>query len=378
MNNVDSEYFRLLKLVLETGKVKQNRTGVPTRGVFGAQARFDLQEGFPLLTTKKVFFKGVVHELLWFLSGSTNIKYLVDNDVHIWDEWAYKKNVLDKSLSGINLKNFIIRLKEDDRFAEKYGELGYGTYGSVWRGFEVPVEVEPKNFPKESSYNYHIAIPLELSSDRRIQKQQKDSFRLVRPVDQISKLIEGLKNNPDSRRHIVSAWHPYWVDHCALPPCHCLFQFHTEELTYKERVSILWKFYGEKAAVKLIDCPVSLVEKQLEDNNIPKRRLNCQLYQRSADLFLGVPFNIVSYSLLIHMVAQVSNMVPGEFVHTFGDLHIYENHLEQVKEQLSREPRKLPEICLNKNIKNIFEFKYEDIQLHGYQSHPAIKAKVAV
>ena len=262
------QYLDLLRDVRENGVIKSDRTGVGTRSVFGRQIRFDLGEGFPLLTTKKVFLKGIIHELLWFLKGDTNIKYLVDNGVHIWDEWA-----------------------------DENGNLG-SVYGKQWRSWET--------------------------TDGRC-------------VDQISDLIDLIRNHPDSCRMLVCAWNPGEVDRMALPPCHCLFQFYVAE-----------------------------------------GKLSCQLYQRSADIFLGVPFNIASYALLTMMLAQECGLEPGEFVHTFGDLHLYLNHTEQADLQLSREPRPLPRMVLNPEVRSVFDFKYEDFRLEGYDPHPAIKAPVAV
>ena len=261
-------YLDLLQHILSHGKPKHDRTGTGTISTFGYQMRFDLAEGFPLLTTKKVHTKSVIHELLWFLKGETNIKYLKENGVSIWDEWADEK-----------------------------GELG-PVYGKQWRSW-------PK--PDEGS------------------------------IDQIAKVVEMIQKNPDSRRLIVSAWNPAEVDQMALPPCHCFFQFYVLD-----------------------------------------GKLSCQLYQRSADAFLGVPFNIASYALLTLMMAQVTGLKPGDFVHTFGDLHIYLNHLDQVKLQLSRDPKSLPQMALNPAVKSIFEFKYEDFTLQNYDPHPAIKAPVAV
>lgn len=262
------QYLDLLKDVRENGVIKGDRTGVGTRSVFGRQIRFDLSEGFPLLTTKKVFLKGIIYELLWFLRGDTNIKYLLDHNVHIWDDWA-----------------------------DSEGNLG-SVYGKQWRSWEC--------------------------TDGRT-------------VDQISQLVDAVKNNPTSRRLLVCAWNPGEVDQMALPPCHCLFQFYVAE-----------------------------------------GKLSCQLYQRSADIFLGVPFNIASYSLLTMMLAQVCGLKPGEFVHTFGDLHLYLNHTEQADLQLSREPRKLPRMNINPEKMDIFSFEYEDFTLEGYDPYPAIKAEVAV
>ena len=262
------QYLDLLRHIKENGTVKGDRTGTGTTSWFGYQMRFNLQDGFPLLTTKKMFMKGIIHELLWFLAGDTNIKYLQDHNVKIWDEWA-----------------------------DENGDLG-PVYGKQWRRWVSPDGSE---------------------------------------IDQITALIEQIKNNPDSRRHMVSAWNPADVDNMALPPCHCLFQFY------------------------------------VADN-----KLSCQLYQRSADVFLGVPFNIASYALLTMMIAQVCDLELGDFVHTFGDVHIYSNHMDQVNEQLSRIPGKLPQMKLNPEVKDIFSFKYEDFELVDYESAAAIKAPIAV
>jgi thymidylate synthase len=262
------EYHDLLRLVLERGERRNDRTGVGTLSVFGAQARFDLRENFPLLTTKKLHLKSIIYELLWFLRGDTNINYLNEHGVTIWDEWA-----------------------------DESGNLGR-VYGAQWRDWRGANGIR---------------------------------------VDQIDKVISQIKSNPHSRRLIVSAWNPAEVDEMALPPCHVLFQFYVQN--------------GE---------------------------LSCQLYQRSADLFLGVPFNIASYSLLTMMVAQVTDLKPGDFVHTFGDLHLYLNHIDQAREQLSRDPRRLPRMQLNPAVKNIRNFNFEDFELLNYDPHPSIKAPIAV
>ena len=261
-------YLDLLRLVLDKGRFKPDRTGTGTYSVFGAQTRFDLSAGFPVLTTKKLHLRSIIHELLWFLKGETNIRYLRENGVTIWDEWA-----------------------------DAEGNLGR-VYGAQWRDW--------------------------ITADGR-------------HIDQIANLVAQIKKNPDSRRLIVSAWNPGEVDSMALPPCHAMFQFFVLE-----------------------------------------GRLSCQLYQRSADLFLGVPFNIASYALLTLMIAQVCGLQPGEFVHTFGDLHLYANHLEQAKLQLTREPRSLPVMKLNPAVTDLFAFRYEDFTLEGYDPHPAIKAPIAV
>jgi thymidylate synthase len=303
------QYLDLLQDIKDNGVKKMDRTGVGTISVFGRQMRFDLSEGFPAVTTKKLFMRGIIHELIWFLQGSSNIKYLVDNDVHIWDEWPYKhylmeqgKEVPDSSSEEwkAGIKEFTEKIKADDKFAKKWGELG-PVYGYQWRNWPAP---DGKH------------------------------------IDQIKKAVDTIKNNPDSRRIIVSAWNVADVDEMAkagLPPCHLLFQFY-----------------------------------------VANGKLSCQMYQRSADTFLGVPFNIASYSLLTMMMAQVCGLEPGDFVHTFGDTHLYLNHLEQVDEQLSRKPKPLPKMKINPKVKNIDDFKFEDFELAGYDPHPAISAPIAV
>ncbi|MCX5515979.1 thymidylate synthase [Kaistia algarum] len=262
------QYLNLMDLVLKTGAVKTDRTGTGTLSIFGHQMRFDLADGFPVVTTKKLHLKSIIHELLWFIRGDTNVRYLRDNGVTIWDEWA-----------------------------DENGDLG-PVYGAQWRSWPAP-----------------------------------DG----RKIDQLGEVIEAIRKRPDSRRLIVSAWNPAEVDQMALPPCHMMFQFYVAD-----------------------------------------GRLSCQLYQRSADIFLGVPFNIASYALLTLMVAQVSGLEPGDFVHTLGDAHLYSNHLDQAREQLSREPRALPVMKLNPAVKRIEDFRFEDFELVGYEPHPAIRAKVAV
>lgn len=271
---INTDYEELLAKVLLTGTKKEDRTGTGTMSIFGAQMRFDLSKGFPLITTKKVFTKAVIHELLWLLNGDTNIKYLTDNGVHIWDEWA-----------------------------DENGDLG-PVYGQQWRSWKAPVEY--------------------------------GELTVIETVDQIAKVVNSIKENPDSRRHIVSAWNPADVDDMALPPCHTMFQFY-----------------------------------------VANGKLSCHLYQRSGDLFLGVPFNIASYSLLTHMVAQQTGLEVGEFVHTIGDAHIYLNHETQVKIQLGREVYEFPQLELNK-ADDIFSYTYEDFKINNYRHHAALKGKVAV
>ena len=296
------QYHDLLRRITSEGIVKGDRTGTGTRSVFGHQMRFDLANGFPLLTTKKVFLKGIIHELLWFLAGDTNIKYLVDNGVHIWDNDAYryyKELCAANNIAPIAMEEFLAASSASapspiDGYA--YGDLNH-VYGYQWRSW-------PK--PDGSS------------------------------IDQIRQVIDTIKTNPNSRRMIVSAWNVAEVEDMALPPCHVLFQFYVAE-----------------------------------------GRLSCQLYQRSADTFLGVPFNIASYALLTMMIAQECGLQAGEFVHTLGDTHLYLNHMEQVAEQLSREPRPLPHMRLNPDVKSVFDFRYEDFTLEGYNPYPAIKAPMS-
>ncbi len=288
------QYLDLCKHILENGETRKDRTGTGTISTFGYQMRFNLQEGFPLLTTKKVFYRGIFEELLWFLSGSTNIKPLVDKKVGIWNEWPYKDYTNSKDFKGETLEEFVEKIRNDQEFADKYGNLG-PVYGKQWRDFNG--------------------------------------------VDQIKELIENIKKDPFSRRHMVVAYNPAELKDMALPPCHSLFQFYVSS---------------------------------------DGKKLSCQLYQRSGDVFLGVPFNIASYSLLLAMVAQVCDLEPYEFVHTFGDAHIYLNHVDQIHEQLSRTPRKLPKLVLNPEVKDIFDFKYEDIKIEDYDPYPAIKGAVSV
>lgn len=286
------QYLDLCKTILEKGIKKEDRTGTGTVSYFGYQMRFDLNEGFPLLTTKKVHMKSIIHELLWFISGDTNIKYLVDNDVRIWNDWPYAKYQKSNEFNNETIEEFACKIKENKEFADKWGDLG-PVYGKQWRDFGG--------------------------------------------VDQLEWLINEIKTNPFSRRLIISAWNPSEISDMALPPCHCFMQFYVND-----------------------------------------GKLSCQLYQRSADTFLGVPFNIASYSLFTMMIAQVCDLDLGVFVHTIGDAHIYTNHFEQIEKQLKRQPRSLPKMNINKNVKSIYDFKYEDFELVDYNPHKGIKGKVAV
>lgn len=287
------QYLDLCQYVLEKGYKKADRTGTGTVSTFGYQMRFDLQKGFPILTTKKVHFASIVHELLWFIAGDTNIEYLVKNNVRIWNEWPYKKFMESKKYQNETLEEFVEKIKTDHQFALEFGDLG-PVYGRQWRNFNG--------------------------------------------VDQLQELIENLKNNPFSRRHILSAWNPAEIKNMALPPCHTLIQFYVSD----------------------------------------DKKLSCQLYQRSADIFLGVPFNIASYALLTIMLAQICGYQLGEFIHTLGDAHIYSNHFSQINEQLNRKPKSLPILVINKNITNLFNFKFEDFKLEQYDPYPLIRGQVAV
>ena len=299
------QYLDLLKLVKETGIKKEDRTGTGTISIFGHQMRFNLQDGFPLMTTKKVNLDSIIHELLWFIRGDTNIRYLVQNGVNIWNDWPFQSWLNETGQSDKYamhskewkemMKTFVETIIRDEGFASQYGDLG-PVYGKQWRDFEG--------------------------------------------VDQLEQVIEDIKNSPDSRRLIVSAWNPKDIPvmiKSGLPPCHTLFQFY-----------------------------------------VSNGRLSCQLYQRSADVFLGVPYNIASYALLTLMIAKVSGLEPGEFVHSFGDTHIYLNHLEQVNEQLSRDPRSLPKLKIKNNRNSLFEFQINDFELTEYDPHPFISAPIAV
>ena len=285
-------YLDLCRHVMTQGTFKMDRTGTGTKSVFGYQMRFNLAEGFPLLTTKKVHLKSIIHELLWFIKGDTNIKYLVDHDVRIWNEWPYATFKKSPDFQGESMDEYVAKIKTDEAFALKHGDLG-PVYGAQWRNFNG--------------------------------------------VDQLQFILDEIKNNPNSRRMILSAWNPKEISSMALPPCHTLIQFYVADHT-----------------------------------------LSLQLYQRSADIFLGVPFNIASYALLLMMVAHVTGLKVGEFVHTLGDAHIYQNHVDQIELQLSRTPRQRPIMKINPEVKSLFDFTFDDFELINYDPYPAIKGKVAV
>jgi thymidylate synthase len=285
-------YVNLIHDVLNKGIDKKDRTGTGTRSLFGYQMRFPLKDGFPLVTTKKVYYKAIIHELLWFIKGDTNIKYLVDHQVNIWNDWPYESFKNSSDFKGETIKEFAEKINNDDAFAIKHGDLG-PVYGAQWRNFNG--------------------------------------------IDQLAYVIDLIKHQPDSRRMILSAWNPAEISSMALPPCHTLIQFYVND-----------------------------------------GKLSLQLYQRSGDIFLGIPFNIASYALLLSMMAHVTGYETGDFIHTIGDAHIYHNHLEQVNLQITREPKSLPTLWLNPNIKQIEDFTFDDIKILNYDPHPAIKGKVAV
>ncbi|MGL4768702.1 MAG: thymidylate synthase [Mycoplasmoidaceae bacterium] len=285
-------YLNVAKKILDEGNSKIDRTEVGTKSIFGVQLRFNLQDGFPILTTKKINIKAVIYELLWFLKGDTNIKFLVDNNVNIWNEWPYEKFKLSKSYNNETLSEFINKIKSDQDFADKHGDLG-PIYGKQWRNFSG--------------------------------------------VDQVKNLMDMIKSDPNSRRLIISAWNPAELPLMLLPPCHAFFQFY-----------------------------------------VSNGKLSCQLYQRSADFFLGVPFNISSYSLLTYMIAHVLDLDVGEYIQTIGDCHIYDNHVTQINEQLLRKPYKLPRLLIKRKVNSIFDFEYDDFEIFDYKYHPYIKGKVAV
>jgi thymidylate synthase len=372
MNNLDKQYITLLQDILDNGVTKQDRTGTGTLSVFGRQIRHKMSDGFPLLTTKKISFRLIVTELLWFLRGDTNIKFLVDNDCHIWDGDAYKnydKFCIDtkwmepvkKELNGevydmgrkYDKDGFINQIKTDDEFAKKWGDLG-SVYGKQWRDW--------------------------------VRKTTRDE-KIVKPgvyetgIDQIANLINDLKTNPDSRRLMVTAWNPAELDQMTLPPCHYGFQVYTRELSLDERRKLA-KYDSEFVSPMTVE--------SWDRNNIPARAISLMWNQRSADTFLGLPFNIASYGLLLEIIAKAVNMVPDELIGNLGDTHLYLNHIEQAKEQITREPMKLTELNINTEF---WEPKYlldllkketfikclieEDIQILNYQSHPAIKAPLS-
>ena len=361
MNNLDTQYQSLLKGILENGVEKKDRTGTGTISVFGRQIRHKMSEGFPLLTTKKMAFKTMVTELLWFLRGGTNIKYLVENGCNIWNGDAYKNYASvecnpphDHSLS---MSEFIEKIKTDDEFAKKWGELG-PIYGKQWRDWEV-------NEPKEILRTENVTWPYE--PNPHTYQQRVGSFKITQ-IDQIQNLINDLKTNPDSRRLMVNAWNVGELDKMVLPPCHYGFQVYTRELSEKERYQI---FDERGYEFRMNDWSK---EEQYDKAGIPKRAISLMWNQRSVDTFLGLPFNIASYGLLLEMIAKEVNMIPDELIGNLGDVHLYKNHIEQAKEQINRSHYNLPQLKINSCSVLDGEIDYEIL---NYESHPSIKAPLS-
>jgi len=373
MNNLDKQYQTLLQTILDFGVEKKDRTGTGTKSIFGYTIRHNMKDGFPLLTTKKMAWKTMVTELLWFLRGDTNIKYLVDNNCHIWDGDAYKNYTQTKVIktekgethisppghyNGITQEEFINKIKTDDEFAKKWGELG-PIYGKQWRSWHTGWDVvEDKS-------------------------REAGVRRIEYGIDQIANLINDLKTNPDSRRLMVNAWNVGEIDKMVLPPCHYGFQVYTRELSDSERIT-----YKNTKQINLLDSNelfdfiksnVSMdldnaVHKECDESNIPTRAISLMWNQRSCDVLLGIPFNIASYGLLLTMIADEMNMVPDELIGNLGDTHLYLNHIEQAKEQIGREPYPLPKVIVQDGI---FCSSISDVILENYQSHPAIKAPLS-
>jgi thymidylate synthase len=385
MSNIEKQYLKLLKDILKNGKPKGDRTGTGTISVYGRQIRHDMSKGFPLLTTKKVFWKGIVTELLWFLRGETNIKWLVENGNNIWVGDAYKNYVKTEEQSYQRMRNnpvldiqplellskeeFIKKIKTDDQFAEKWGYLG-PVYGKQWRAWE-----------KINYYDWG-------SFDKR--------YRRDKDVDQISNLISEIKTNPDSRRLMLTSWNVSDLDNMVLPPCHYGFQIYTRELTTQESVELLFNYVSDSNPAVRPDASFweleeDVINEWLETYNLPKRKISLMWNQRSVDTFLGLPFNIASYALLLHIIAKEVGMIPDELIGNLGDVHLYNNHLKQAKEQINREPKRLPELHLLDECHYLFEYSKDDMDFGGrinelrsdmfiidkYDPHPPIKAELS-
>jgi len=358
MLRVDKAYQNLLYKILDEGKEKGDRTGTGTISIFSHTLEMDMADGFPLLTTKKMFTKGIIHELLWFLNGDTNIKYLVDNNVNIWNGDAFREYYNQShSFKGNwpdDIDSFKERIKSDDKFAEKWGELG-PIYGKQWRNWKTEqfdyksVEGHP-NMMSASNFKY---------------------------VDQIQNAIDTLKNNPDSRRIMVSAWNVGEIDQMALPPCHWAFELYTEELTYDEKVTEARNRFGFDHPTEGWRTFDINSKESIEFLTSKQYRLHLKWHQRSVDTFLGLPFNIASYALLLHMFAQQTNMIPGTLVGDLTNVHIYKNHIEQCEEQLRRVPKTLPQLALCK-AKDIFSYEFNDFLIKNYDSHDKISGVISV
>ena len=359
MNNLDKQYQELLKTILEYGTDKEDRTGTGTKSIFGYTIRHNMQEGFPLLTTKKMYWKGITTELMWFLLGDTNIKYLVDNGCNIWNGDAFTNYISKTNEYKGNwpdtIEEFVERIKTDDEFARKWGELG-PIYGAQWRHWKIE---------EDTSYEGKYVW-----------------------VDQIKNLINEIKTNPDSRRLMVNAWNVGELDQMTLPPCHYGFQVYTRELSMEERIEISTFWHKDEVRKQLEDSTTGTTEKyvldKLEKQGIPTRAISLMWNQRSVDTFLGLPFNIASYGLLLEMISKEVNMIPDQLIGNLGDVHLYNNHIDQTKELLKREPKALPtlKILTVHNFKAAIEYRKDDIHLDefvllGYDAHPAIKAPLS-
>ncbi len=355
--SADKQYLNLLKLILETGVEKKDRTGTGTKSIFSHDMRFDMREGFPLLTSKKMFMKGIIHELIWFLKGDTNIRYLINNDVHIWDGDCYKRYLESHSFSSVpydyknndvdqgpwNKEEFVEKIKSDNDFANKWGNLG-PIYGKQWRKWD--------KIEKRSIYGSGLVAPQETYS--------------ISHIDQIKNLISDLRSNPDSRRLMVSAWNPSDLNSMVLPPCHYGFQCWTREMTFDERLH--WSL---KKGIPQFE----LTTKKLDSLRVPKRYISLKWNQRSVDFFLGAPFNIASYGLLLSLLAKEVNMEPLDLIFSGGDCHLYLNHIDQAKEQLTRETYDLCQLKLHN--KSLDDLKFEDIEIINYKSSPTLKAELS-
>jgi thymidylate synthase len=368
-NNVDKQYFELIRHILNNGVRKNDRTGTGTISVFDYSMRFDMSEGFPLLTSKKMFMKGVIHELIWFLRGDTSIKYLVDNGCHIWDGDCYKnfekryyKEVFNPEPGAHNRlmskDEFILNIKTDDKFAKKWGDLG-PIYGKQWRNWGGKREKRQQ----QRSYGGSFGGPTHVEYGELVEYD-------VSGIDQIANLTNDLKTNPDSRRLMVSAWNVGELDQMVLPPCHYGFQCYTQELTEIER-----KIWWCQSLGKSIHYAEDLSEFELDTLGVPKRKLSLKWTQRSIDVGLGLGFNIASYALLLHLLSREVNMIPGELIFSGGDCHIYSNHIKPLKSQLQNETYELPRLILSNS--SLEELKYEDIKIEGYKSSPSIKMELS-
>lgn len=374
MNNLDSQYLSLLDDIIKNGNVKQTRSG-QVLSVFGRMMRFNLKEGFPLLTTKKVFYKGIIHELLWFLKGDTNIKYLVDNNVNIWNDDAYRW------FKALNKNKFPILTKLEERLSYEISDSNNNVIKSFDKFVDLIHTTSKDNFIEYVKNNYSITCSFIRNDNGKLAILELYRFGDLGDVygkqwrnfngydiDQISGVIEGLRVNPDDRRHILMAWNPAQLKSMALPPCHYCATFYTRELSIKERFDL----YSEVHKDDLSSFDTNGIQ---FDNEIPKRELSCSFKMRSNDFCCGAPFNIAQYALLTHMIAHCLNMTVGDLVYVGDDVHVYTNHIEEAKEQLGNDPNKfdLPKLWLNPQINNIDDFKFEDIKIENYESYPSIK-----